>query len=58
MESENIPGQIQISLTWRKSVMPNEVEKKQALEAFQQALDDVLDWNTARYSNGKMLMHT
>jgi hypothetical protein len=28
--------------------MPNEERRKQALEAFQQELKDVLDWNTGR----------
>jgi excisionase family DNA binding protein len=58
IESEDVPGQIQISLTWRMSVMPRAEEREQAIEAFRQSLNDVLDWNTAQYSNGRMLMHT
>ncbi len=58
VESEDVPGQIQISLTWRKSVMPGRAEREQAIEAFRQTLNDVLDWNTAHYSNGQVLMHT
>ena len=58
VESETIPGQIEISLIWRGSVMPDEVEREQALESFRSALTDVLDWNTAKYNEGKVLMHT
>ena len=38
--------------------MPNEAEREQALAAFRQATNDVLDWGSARYNHGKMLMHT
>ena len=38
--------------------MTNEVERKRAIEALEQTLADVLDWNTAQYSNGEVLMHT
>jgi excisionase family DNA binding protein len=58
VESETVPNQIEISLVWRQSVMPTDVEKEQALEAFRQELADVLDWDTAQYSSGKVLMHT
>ena len=58
VESETIPGQLEISLVWRSTVMPSEEEREQALEAFRQALSDVLDWSTAQYSRGKVLMHT
>jgi hypothetical protein len=58
VESETIPGQIQIFLIWRGIVMPNEVEREQALEGFRRTLADVLDWDTAQYNKGKVLMHT
>ena len=58
VRSESNPRQIEIVLVWRSTVMPNEVERQQALEALQQTLADVLDWNTAQYSNGEVLMHT
>ncbi len=38
--------------------MPNEEKREQTLEAFRQALDNVLDWETAHYNTGKVLMHT
>ena len=58
LESETVPGQVEIALVWRNTVMPDEVEREKALDGFRQALTDVLDWNTARYNNGKVLMHT
>ncbi|BCL79607.1 hypothetical protein ccbrp13_20720 [Ktedonobacteria bacterium brp13] len=58
VRSETIPRQIEIVLVWRSTVMPNEVEREQALEAFRQSLSDVLDWDTARYNHGEVLMHT
>ena len=58
VESETIPGQIEVVLVWRGTVMPEETDRQKALEAFRQALADVLDWNTARYNNGRVLMHT
>jgi hypothetical protein len=56
--SETILGQIEISLVWRSTVMPTEEAREQALEEFRQALSDVLDWNTAQYNYGLVLLHT
>jgi len=56
--SETIPGQIEISLVWRSAVMPNEVEREQAVEAFRQAFSGILDWDTAHYHHSQVLMHT
>jgi predicted transcriptional regulator len=58
MRSKTIPQQVEIVLVWRSTVMPGEAERGQALEAFQQALADVLDWNTAQYNSGEVMMHT
>ena len=58
VRSESNPRQIELLLIWRSTVMPDEVEREQALEAFRQTLADVLDWNTAQYNNGQVLMHT
>jgi excisionase family DNA binding protein len=58
VESETIPGQVEISLIWRSTTMPDETQLEQALERFRQALADVLDWDKARYYKGKVLMHT
>lgn len=56
--NENFSGEIEIFLVWRSTVMPNEIEREKALEAFKQTLNDVLDWNTARYNYGKVFLHT
>lgn len=58
VKSSTAPGQVEITLVWRSIIMPSDVERKQALEAFQQALSNVLDWSTARYNDGQVLMHT
>lgn len=58
VESETIPGQVEISLIWRQAVIPSNAEREQALEDLRQELADVLDWDTAQYNNGKVLMHT
>jgi excisionase family DNA binding protein len=58
IESQTIPDQIEIALIWRRTIMPNTTELEDALEAFRQALADVLDWQTAQYNNGKVLIHT
>ena len=39
-------------------MMPEEADRAEALDKFQQALADVLDWNTAQYSDGEVLIHT
>jgi hypothetical protein len=56
--SETSPEHIEISLTWRSYTTPTRAEQEKALEAFQQDLADVLDWNMARYSHSKILLHT
>jgi excisionase family DNA binding protein len=57
-ESEINPEQLEIALIWRGTVMPKEEERGQALVAFRLALAEVLDWSTAQYNNGRVLMHT
>jgi excisionase family DNA binding protein len=57
VSSETNPGQAIILLIWRGTVMPDETKRAQELEAFQQALTDVVDWSTAQYNNGRVLMH-
>jgi len=58
IESKTYPGQAMILLAWRGAVMPNEAEREAALEAFRQELADVLDWESAVYDEGTVLMHT
>ncbi len=52
------PEQAILVFVWRGTVMPDETACEEALEAFRQALGDVLDWNTAEYHSGPMLMHS
>lgn len=56
--SQKVPDQIEISLIWRSAVMPNEVEREQAVEAFREAFRGILDWDTAHYHHSQVLMHT
>lgn len=55
---EKVPQRIEIVLIWRSSVMPDEAERERELEAFRQALADVVDWDTARYEDDVVYMHT
>jgi len=57
-ESGTFPGQVILVLVWRGTVMPDEAAREKALEAFRQALADVLDWTTAQYNSGQVLLHT
>jgi excisionase family DNA binding protein len=51
------PEKIEILLIWKTSVAPGESIREQALEEFRQTLSDVVDWKTARYEEGTVLMH-
>lgn len=55
---KKMPDRIEITLVWRASVMPDEAAREGSLEAFRQELADVLDWQTAEYDEGTVLMHT
>jgi len=58
VKRETVPAQIEISLIWRSTIVPDELTREKALADFQQTLADVLDWNTAHFSNGTVLIHT
>jgi excisionase family DNA binding protein len=58
IEKNRYPEHIEILLIWRSTAMPNEATYNQWLDEFRQALSDVLDWDTAQYDTGKVLMHT
>ena len=58
VRSATIPRQVEIVLVWRSTVMPDQIERERALEAFRQTLADVLDWDTAQYNDGEVMMHT
>ena len=52
------PSALEILLIWRSATMPEEADRAEAIYKFQQDLADVLDWDTAQYKNGQVLMHT
>lgn len=49
---------ISIWLIWKDTEMPAEPAREQELAAFQAALADVLDWDTAEYSTGEGIIYT
>lgn len=55
--SEAHPERIEISLVWRSTAAPSEEDRQGQLYALQQELDKVLDWSTAEYDHGPILMH-
>lgn len=58
IKSKMVPEQIEILLMWRSSSMPPQKVREHALEEFQRELADILDWDSAQYSDGMVLMHT
>lgn len=58
IESKRHPEYIEILLLWRNTAIPDEATYNQWLDEFRQALSDVLDWGTAQYNDGKVIMHT
>jgi excisionase family DNA binding protein len=58
IRSKTFPEQLEISLIWRSTATPDETARNEALTEFRQALADVLDWSTAEYNEGQVLMHT
>jgi excisionase family DNA binding protein len=58
MHSRTHPGRVEILLVWRSTAMPDEKARSQALNAFQHALADLLDWSSAHYDDGEVLLHT
>jgi excisionase family DNA binding protein len=54
---KTFPEQLEILLIWRSTVIPNETTYSKALAEFRLALTDVLDWSTAQYNEGQVLMH-
>ena len=57
-ESETPAEQLILLLVWRGTVLPDVALREEALAEFRQTLDDVVDWTTAQYNDGKVLMHT
>ncbi len=38
--------------------MPSETAREQALDEFRRELASVLDWNSAQYDHGEVILHT
>jgi excisionase family DNA binding protein len=51
------PDEIEMLLIWRRVVMPPEQEREADLTALTMDLADVLDWQTAAYKHGQVLLH-
>jgi excisionase family DNA binding protein len=58
IEKQRQPEHIEILLIWRNTAMPDEATFNRWLNEFQEALGDVLDWETAQYDTGRVIMHT
>lgn len=56
--SEQRPDEVQILLVWRGSLIPTAQAREAELDALRTELADVLDWASARYETGQVLMHT
>ncbi len=52
------PTNIEISLVWKDTEMPDEATRQRELEAFKAELADVLDWETALYSTKEGIIYT
>jgi excisionase family DNA binding protein len=51
------PERVQFFFVWRETVMPEEAEIEEMLTALRTTLGGTLDWATARYGTGQVLMH-
>lgn len=49
---------LQIQLIWRGSLIPTPEKREAALAELRRELAEVVDWDTARYETGHVLMHT
>ncbi len=58
VHSEVHPGNIEITLIWRSATMPGETAREQALDEFRRELDSELNWNSAQYEQGEVILHT
>lgn len=58
IQDQTHAGEIEIVLIWRRTSMPDGPTREKALAEFLHVLSDVIDLNTARYSEGQILLHT
>lgn len=54
---EKTPTILRLLLIWKSTEM-SETSRYHALEAFQHALEDVVDWKTAQYTLNEAIIHT
>ena len=54
---EKTPTALRLLLIWKSTEMPNETLRHRALEAFQHALEDAVDWKTAQYTLNEAIIH-
>jgi excisionase family DNA binding protein len=57
VRGQNNPDEVQIMLVWRHASMPPEEVREAALAALCADFADILDWETAVYKEGKVVMH-
>ncbi len=58
LKDRTAPDTVSIWLVWKDNEMPDEAARQQELEAFKAELADVLDWETARYSEKEGIIYT
>ena len=56
--NNTVPESVTLQLVWKKSDMPDAATREQELVAFKNDLAEMLDWNTAQYSEETVLIHT
>ena len=55
---EKIPEQVMIILVWKSNEMPSEEIRQQQLDTFQHDFADLLDWDNAQITYGRVLLTT
>ncbi len=55
---EKAPEQVMIILVWKSNEMPSEETRQQQLTAFQHDFADLLDWDTAQITHGRVMLTT
>ncbi len=57
-QQEEVSEQVMIVLVWKSNEMPSEETRQQELAAFQHDFADLLDWDTAQTTHGRVLLTT
>ena len=58
MKGDPSLASIQILLIWKDIEMPDEDTRQEHLQAFQEELADMLDWDTAQFRDNETIIHT